>query len=211
MKKVVRTLANNSQYLVIALGAVMALGLILSGLTTDDPRWMGWSLSRLGEGFTLSSSFFNGAILIAAAILWRIGAMLSKNLKTLKNREASIMSRVAFYGLSICMVGVAMLPNDIYHAEHLFFARGLLVIFGIYMVAFPMTLPKIGRKAQIVAYGMPILAIIMTIRNYITRTMPFVLYEIIFGVVAVIWLFLFCYLIELRVIDQAKPDRSLHR
>lgn len=198
-------LLSNLPFLVGVLGILFIVGVLIAATTTNNSQWLHWSYSALGEGRTLSSSVFNGMLLMAAVLVWRIGDRLAYLLVKLHNQEASRLSHVALRGLAVCIIGIAVLPNDIYHSEHLIFARALIVIFTLYTLILPMTLTELRRRERLLSYTMPTLAILLSIRGYAERAVPFVLFETIFAFCAFVWFFMFCTLIQRR------DDRSTCR
>lgn len=184
--------------LVGCLAGILAIGVALAALTTSDERWIGWSFSRLGEGRTLSSSLFNGSLLVATIIMWRIADVLSRGLSVLRNDDAARLTRWSLRAIAVCLIGVALFPNDTNHHEHLLFARGMIVLFTLYALILPTTITHMSRRGRALAYMMPALAIILTFRGYIQRTIPFVLFETLLSGVVFCWFFAFCWLVQRR-------------
>lgn len=185
--------------LVWCLVCVLCAGVALAAIATTDERWLGWSFSRLGEGKTLSSSLFNGSLLISTIVMWRIADVLSRQLATLRNHDAARLTKAALRAIAVCFIGVALFPNDTNHGEHLLFARGMIVLFTLYTLILPITFAHVSRHGRALAYTMPLLAIIITFRGFIQREMPFVLFEILLGMVVFCWFFAFCWLVQRRV------------
>ncbi len=182
--------------LVWCLLGIFVGGVILAAATTPDNRWIGWSFSRLGEGKTLSSSIFNGSLLLATIVLWSITDVLSRGLGTLHSLDAARLTKVSLRAIAVCLTGVALFPNDTSHDEHLLFAHGIIVLFTLYALILPVTLANVSRRGRILAYTMPLLAIIISFRGFIKRAMPFVMVEVLIGAVAFCWFFMFCWFVQ---------------
>lgn len=177
---------------------VVCGGIVLAALLASDDRWVGWSFSRLGEAGAPSSYPFNLSLLLAAGLVWRISTLLAQDFKQLKVFSAAKMTSYSFKALAICLAGVALFPNDTQHAMHLFFSRCLVVVFVLYAIALPHSIPYLSKRGKIISYGAPILAIILSLQGFFYKDISFVLFEVLLGALALGWIYVLCQLVSKR-------------
>ena len=92
-KELVLRFYKRNQLQVLCALYIMSLfcGVALSMLLSDDPRWTGWSLSRLGEASVnrISAIFFNSGVFMAGLILMAIGTTVRHNCLQIDQRSAA--------------------------------------------------------------------------------------------------------------------------
>ena len=70
------TWPRSSFQMTLLLVGIAVVGIGTSMLLTDDPRWLQWHLSRLGEGGHISSGIFNLTLCLVALLFVVIGERL---------------------------------------------------------------------------------------------------------------------------------------
>lgn len=196
-KELVLRFYKRNQLQVLCALYIMSLfcGVALSMLLSDDPRWTGWSLSRLGEASVnrISAIFFNSGVFMAGLILMAIGATVRHNcLQIDQHSAAKIVTTLMVILMPICMFGVAFCPNDTMHGAHFVFSRGIVFGMVILMVLFPLSLQHINRRERVISFSFPIFATILAAQGYILKNSWFVIIEVILGFAAAAWLFVMC-------------------
>lgn len=206
MKQLLKT--DSSLQVLAKFGVVISLGLLATLLLPHNPEWVNWSYSALGEGSSFSARIMNLTFLISAVLLFKLGQILSMQLKTLEDTDAAKITRLVFTVSSVCMVGIALFPNDSHHDLHLLFARSLTVVFVLYTLILPTVIDNLSRKKKIIAFLSPLFAVILAFRGMIARSMPFVVFETIFIILVVGWLIAFCYIMQ-KAYNQKLSTSSL--
>jgi hypothetical protein cdiviTM7_00788 len=181
----------------VILVSSVAVSIILS----DDPHWTGWSLSRLGETSTnrQSALAFNTGVFASGLILTAIGICMTRSYAKLQQSRTAKLSAWLMITLSVCMVGVALCPNDTMHAAHFVFSRGIIVAMVLMMLTLPSSLNYLTQRERLLSFGFPIFAAILAAQGYILRSFWFVIIEAILGLLAAIWLFIVCRHIDKRL------------
>ena len=61
--------------------AILTFGVLVAATLSDDSRWMGWSLSRLGETVVNrhSALAFNAGVFMSSLVLIMIGVIHNEN------------------------------------------------------------------------------------------------------------------------------------
>lgn len=196
-KELVLRFYKRNQLQVLCALYIMSLfcGVALSMLLSDDPRWTGWSLSRLGEASVnrISAIFFNSGVFMAGLILMAIGATVRHNCLQIDQHSAAKIATILMVILMpICMFGVALCPNDTMHGAHFVFSRCIVFGMVILMVLFPLSFQHINRRERVISFSFPIFATILAAQGYIFKNSWFVIIEIILGFAAATWLFVMC-------------------
>ena len=180
---------------------ILAFGVITSIVLSDDSHWTGWSLSRLGETSTnrQSALAFNAGVFASGLILTAIGIYMTKSYAKLQQSRTAKLSAWLMITLSVCMIGVALCPNDTMHAAHFVFSRGIIVAMVLMMLTLPSSLNYLTQRERLLSFGFPIFAAILAAQGYILRSFWFVIIEAILGLLAAIWLFIVCRHIDKRL------------
>ena len=192
---------NRLQVLCALYVVILTSGVMISIMLSDDPRWTGWSLSRLGETSTnrQSSLAFNTGVFASGLILTAIGICMTRSYAKLQQPRTAKLSAWLMITLSVCMVGVALCPNDTMHAAHFVFSRGIIVAMVLMMLTLPSSLNYLTQRERLLSFGFPIFAAILAAQGYILRSFWFVIIEAILGLLAAIWLFIVCRHIDKRL------------
>lgn len=192
---------NRLQVLSALYVVILAFGVITSIVLSDDPRWTSWSLSRLGETSTnrQSALAFNTGVFVSGLILTAIGIYMTQSYAKLQQSRTAKLSAWLMITLSVCMIGVALCPNDTMHAAHFVFSRGIIVAMVLMMLTLPSSLNYLTQRERLLSFGFPIFAAILAAQGYILRSFWFVIIEAILGLLAAIWLFIVCRHIDKRL------------
>ena len=120
---------NHLQVLCALYTVILVSSVAVSIILSDDPRWTGWSLSRLGEASTnrQSALAFNTGVFASGLILTAIGICMTRSYAKLQQSRTAKLSAWLMITLSVCMIGVALCPNDTMHAAHFVFSRGIVI------------------------------------------------------------------------------------
>ena len=180
---------------------ILTSGVIISIVLSDDSHWTSWSLSRLGETSTnrQSALAFNAGVFASGLILTAIGICTTRSYAKLQQSRTAKLSAWLMITLSVCMVGVALCPNDTMHAAHFVFSRGIIVAMVLMMLTLPSSLNYLTQRERLLSFGFPIFAAILAAQGYILRSFWFVIIEAILGLLAAIWLFIVCRHIDKRL------------
>ena len=192
---------NRLQVLCTLYVVILAFGVITSIVLSDDSHWTNWSLSRLGETSTnrQSALSFNTGVFASGLILTAIGICMTRSYAKLQQSRTAKLSAWLMITLSVCMIGVALCPNDTMHAAHFVFSRGIIVAMVLLMLTLPSSLNYLTQRERLLSFGFPIFAAILAAQGYILRSFWFVIIEAILGLLAAIWLFIVCRHIDKRL------------
>lgn len=174
---------------------------MISIVLSDDSHWTSWSLSRLGETSTnrQSALAFNTGVFASGLILTAIGICMTQSYAKLQQSRTAKLSAWLMITLSVCMIGVALCPNDTMHAAHFVFSRGIIVAMVLMMLTLPSSLNYLTQRERLLSFGFPIFAAILAAQGYILRSFWFVIIEAVLGLLAAIWLFIVCRHIDKRL------------
>ncbi len=194
---------NRLQALCILNGVVLAIGLIFAVILSDDTRWTNWSLSRLGETTSnrLSAFSFNSGVFLSGLIMATIGFFMNRSYLKLGQIRSARISGWILSLFAICMIGVALCPNDTMHAAHFVFSRGIVILMVLLMFILPSSLSYLTHRERLMSFGFPIFAAILTTQGYAMGKFWFVIVEVLLGIFSTAWLFLVCRRIELKLSD----------
>ena len=194
---------NRLQLLCIVIAVILSVGLVSAILLSDDTRWTNWSLSRLGETSSnrLSAFLFNTAVFLASLLMMLISFFMKRGYVKLGQLRPTKVSGWGFALLSVCMMGVALCPNDIMHAAHFVFSRSIVILMVVLMFALPSSLGCLTRRERLLSFSFPVFASLMAAQGYIMGKFWFVIVEVLLGVFAMIWLFFICRQLDLKLAD----------
>ncbi|MDR0397932.1 MAG: hypothetical protein LBH36_01995 [Candidatus Nomurabacteria bacterium] len=162
VKNLVSNWRLSSYKLTYVLIAVMACGLVLSMFLTEDPRWMEWHLSRLGEGMALSSAIFNFSITIGALLLAIIAMLIADDIcaasKTKQAERGARILRDILLIVAVCWLGVGCFPFDRFPIIHNCFGYGEFFLLGGAMLALHSLYSGFSKRT----YSLGIAAVLVT-------------------------------------------------
>lgn len=191
------SLRPNCLHLAYLFFGTMLLGAFLSGLLTTDTRWMSWHFSRLGEGGTMSALIFNLTLFISAMMIGALGLALADAISRLSAvkgvnlHRAKLVIGSSFGIITVCLVGLAMLPFDAFPVLHNIFGYSMLITLLSLCVATPSFLPIFSRKFYVYSYGVIPLATLsyvpfLVMGSITLLTVELIMYTCLYG-----WLLLF--------------------
>ncbi len=194
---------NRLQALCILNGVVLAVGLVVAMLFSDDTRWTNWSLSRLGETTSnrLSAFSFNSGVFLSGLIMATIGFFMNRGYIKLGQIRSARISGWILSLFAICMIGVALCPNDTMHAAHFVFSRSIVILMVLLMFLLPSSLSYLTHRERISSFSFPIFATIIAAQGYAMGKFWFVIVEVLLGIFATMWLVLVCRRMELKLSD----------
>ena len=194
---------NRLQVLCIFYAIIISVGVTLAILLSDDPRWMNWSLSRLGETSTnrLSALSFNAGVFLSSLVMVAIGVFMTRSYSQLGQRRSAQASGWLVASLTICMLGVALCPNDTMHAAHFFFSRGVVILMVVLMFVLPSSLSYLTHRERLLSFSFPVFAALLAMQGYLMGRFWFVIIEVFLGIFAMVWLFLVCRRIDIKLAD----------
>ena len=192
---------NRLQVLCELYVVILTSGVMISIVLSDDSHWTSWSLSRLGATSTnrQSALAFNAGVFASGLVLTTIGICMTRSYAKLQQSRTAKLSAWLMITLSVCMIGVALCPNDTMHAAHFVFSRGIIVAMVLMMLTLPSSLNYLTQRERLLSFGFPIFAAILAAQGYILRSFWFVIIEAILGLLAAIWLFIVCRHIDKRL------------
>lgn len=194
---------NRLQVLCIFYAIIISVGVTLAILLSDDPRWMNWSLSRLGETSTnrLSALSFNAGVFLSSLVMVAIGVFMNRSYSQLGQRRSAQASGWLVASLTICMLGVALCPNDTMHVAHFFFSRGVVILMVMLMFVLPSSLSYLTYRERLLSFSFPVFAALLAMQGYLMGRFWFVIIEVFLGIFAMVWLFLVCRRIDIKLAD----------
>ena len=195
---------NRLQILCVLYTAILTFGVLVAATLSDDSRWMGWSLSRLGETVVNrhSALAFNAGVFMSSLVLIMIGVGMSKGYVKLRQLRTAKVSVWLITLLAICMIGVALCPNDSMHAAHFIFSRGVVITMVVMMLVLPSSLSYLTRRERMLSFSFPIFTAALAMQGYILKSFWFVIIEAVLGFFAAAWLFAVCRHLDMRLQEQ---------
>ncbi|MGQ2914735.1 MAG: DUF998 domain-containing protein [Microbacterium aurantiacum] len=177
---------NLSQRISTLAIAVLVAGVALAILTTRDHLWWQLHFSQLGTFGDFSSSSFNGAVIIAGALLVLYAVFLAADLSHVMTIRASRGLRWAIASAGLHLTVVGLIPIPVSMDMHDRAAAGLALSF-LAMFAFALGLRKVSLRFRLgTAIGVLIIASGMVL--LILQVITLAAYEAMaFGIVG-IWL-----------------------
>ena len=197
---------NRLQILCVLYTAILTFGVLVAVVLSDDSRWMRWSLSRLGETVVNrhSALAFNAGVFMSSLVLIAIGTGMSRGYAKLQQLRTAKLSAWLANLLAVCMIGVALCPNDSMHAAHFIFSRGVVITMVVMMLILPSSLSYLTRRQRMLSFSFPFFMALLAAQVYVLRSFWFVIVEVILGLFAAAWLFAVCRHLDLRL--QAQSD-----
>ncbi|WEV76003.1 ABC transporter permease [Bifidobacterium sp. ESL0800] len=147
-------------------------GVSVAGLTTDDPNWYTNNFSQLGDRTTFAARMFNSTLILAGICIiivsyfaiselvtsyrqrreWHQeqGPLRSSRIKHYKARLICLSAMLAFSGLAFIGIGTfRYTPHPILHNV---FARGIVCVMGLLLLALPWLAPQLSVAIYAAGY-----------------------------------------------------------
>ncbi|PRA83072.1 DUF998 domain-containing protein [Microbacterium sp. MYb66] len=187
------------QLLATVLALFLVLGVLASMLTASDPQWWKENLSALGMTDDLSARTFNLTLIVAGILVTTLARYATKGIPTTQPRGvASVRTCLIIVGIFLALVGV--FPVDQYFALHTGVASGMVVAYGVLVVALRRWVPGVSRTFLLLGYVFILLILLLAVFfavGYYTLTAV----ELVAGTVVFTWIILF-----IRTADALKQD-----
>ena len=142
-----------SFYYAILLISVCVIGLAASMLLAPDTRWVGWHLSRLGEGSQLSAAIFNATLCIEAIIFTLMAMQLRRELWARGLRGKAYLVQAVMTLTALCWIGIACFPFDRFVFVHRLFGYGQTVLLGMLCLGIASLGHYFSRRTYYVGIG----------------------------------------------------------
>ena len=177
------------QLLAVVLAAFLVFGVLASMLTASDPNWWKDNLSALGMSSNVSAFAFNITIIVAGFLVTTLARYSTRGIPTTHPKGiARVRLTLIVVGVFLGMVG--LFPVDQFFALHTGVASGMVVAYGVLVVALPRWIPSMPRA--FVALGWLFLAVTLLLAvfffiGYYTLTAV----ELVAGILVFTWIVLF--------------------
>ncbi len=177
------------QLLAVVLAAFLVFGVLASMLTASDPNWWKDNLSALGMSSNVSAFAFNITIIVAGFLVTTLARYSTRGIPTTHPKGiARVRLTLIVVGVFLGMVG--LFPVDQFFALHTGVASGMVVAYGVLVIALPRWIPSMPRA--FVALGWLFLAVTLLLAvfffiGYYTLTAV----ELVAGILVFTWIVLF--------------------
>lgn len=149
---------------VLSASGVLCAGILAATLTTADPRWWLSCFSRLGAMNDVSSTFFNGGLVLTGAVIALSARPVLIGLRATPSAgfraRRTVPMLIVALGLSLILIGVLPLSFNVFAHERaanaaLASSAGLLLMHRLHLRGLSRTLDRIANAAvMILAVGM---------------------------------------------------------
>jgi hypothetical protein len=140
-------------------------------------------------------------VFLSGLIMATIGFFMNRGYLKLGQIRSARISGWILSLFAICMIGVALCPNDTMHAAHFVFSRGIVILMVLLMFLLPSSLSYLTHRERISSFSFPIFAAIIAAQGYAMGKFWFVIVEVLLGIFATMWLVLVCRRMELKLLD----------
>lgn len=170
-----------------------ALGLGLSIRLTQDPRWVEWHLSRLGEGGHLSSAIFNYSLAIAALVLSLLVIRLARDFEDKEPKSTNKLFQTFGLIIAACWLGVAAFPFDQFPITHNFFGYGMFTTVTILLLGIAKIMPCVSKRTIVISISTATILTALLILAHTTRVIDLVVVELTGQILFLAWLLSLSY------------------
>lgn len=124
----------------------MAMSVLASMSTTQDPSWWVYHFSQLGTFGDTSAGFFNLALIIAGFFVTTFALYLHRDLTTLVQRRvlrfawSPKLVSIVFVVMGLMLAGVGIFPLQVSKTLHNFSAAGMSIAFVVLLISSPIVL-----------------------------------------------------------------------
>jgi hypothetical membrane protein len=177
------------QLLAVVLAVFLVFGVLASMLTASDPDWWKDNLSALGMSSNVSAFAFNITIIVAGFLVTTLARYSTRGIPTTHPKGiARVRLTLIVVGVFLGMVG--LFPVDQFFGLHTGVASGMVVAYGVLVIALPRWIPSMPRA--FVALGWLFLAVTLLLAvfffiGYYTLTAV----ELVAGILVFTWIVLF--------------------
>lgn len=197
------------------LALFLAMGVLSSMLTAEDPLWWQKNLSALGMGEGISGFAFNFTLIVAGFIVTIVASFATKQLeiaaseKSAKSRRRVMLLQGGLVLMGILLACVGLFPVDENMAVHNSVASGMLTVYAALIIGMKYFVPAISRAFLVLGFvflGVIVVAAVAFLRGYYNLTAT----ELIAAFLIFAWLIILIR--QLGAIDADRLDeaRALH-
>jgi hypothetical membrane protein len=177
------------QLLAMVLAVFLVFGVVASMLTASDPNWWKDNLSALGMSSNVSAFAFNITIIVAGFLVTTLARYSTRGIPT-ANPKGVGRVRVSLIVVGVLLGLVGVFPVDRFFALHTGVASGMVVAFGVLVIALPRWIT--GMPRPFIVLGWLFLAITLLLAvfffiGYYTLTAV----ELVAGILVFTWIVLF--------------------
>ncbi|GAA1762234.1 DUF998 domain-containing protein [Agromyces humatus] len=139
--------------------AFMAISVLTSIATAQDPAWWEYHFSQLGTAGDFSSSLFNLALIVAGFFVTTFALYLDRDLTALVERgvlehpTAPRTISVTFVVMGLMLAGVGVFPLHVSMPLHNLCASGMAIAFSVMVLGSPHILAGLPRRFFIFCIG----------------------------------------------------------
>ncbi|WP_426322591.1 DUF998 domain-containing protein [Microbacterium sp. E-13] len=177
------------QLLAVVLAVFLVFGVLASMLTASDPDWWKDNLSALGMSSNVSAFAFNITIIVAGFLVTTLARYSTRGIPT-TNPKGVGRVRVSLIVVGVFLAMVGVFPVDRFFALHTGVASGMVVAFGVLVIALPRWIT--GMPRPFILLGWLFLAVTLVLAvfffiGYYTLTAV----ELVAGILVFTWIVLF--------------------
>lgn len=197
------------------LAAFLVTGMMVSALSSPDPHWWQHHFSFLGAASGDAGVTFNLTLLLAGLSFATIGDFLGHDLQvwaeaTGQRRGKVRAVRIAMVVLGILLVLVALIPVNVDKLWHDAAAQGIVVVFGIVLIAFPIMFRRLPGSFQGVTVTVMALLVVVVVLWKPIRYLNTTAFEMGAATIVFVWLLLFVRSVTAAVQSLPESSRSEH-
>ena len=176
--------------------AFMAISVLTSIATAQDPAWWEYHFSQLGTAGDFSSSLFNLALIVAGFFVTTFALYLNRDLTTLVERgvlqhpTAPRTISVIFIIMGLMLAGVGAFPVNVSMPLHNLCATGMAIAFSVMVLGSPRILAGLPRRFFVFCIGTFVVLIgsfllFEPVGYYNLTALELIAFSIIFGWISV--------------------------
>ncbi len=177
------------QLLAVVLAVFLVFGVLASMLTASDPDWWKDNLSALGMSSNVSALAFNITIIVAGFLVTTLARYSTRGIPT-TNPKGVGRVRVSLIVVGVFLAMVGVFPVDRFFALHTGVASGMVVAFGVLVIALPRWITGMPRPFVLLGWlflGVTLLLAVFFFIGYYTLTAV----ELVAGILVFTWIVLF--------------------
>ncbi|MCC2032555.1 hypothetical protein [Microbacterium allomyrinae] len=177
------------QLLATVLAVFLVFGVVSSMLTASDPNWWKDNLSALGMSSNVSAFAFNITIIVAGFLVTTLARYSTRGIPT-DNPVGVGRVRITLIVVGVFLGMVGLFPVDRFFALHTGVASGMVVAFGVLVIALPRWITGMPRPFVVVGWLFLAVTLVLSLlfaTGYYTLTAV----ELVAGILVFTWIVLF--------------------
>lgn len=177
------------QLLASVLAVFLVLGVLASMLTASDPTWWKDNLSALGMTTNVSALAFNLTLIVAGFLVTTLARYATRGIPT-SNPVGIGRVRVCLVVVGVFLALVGVFPVNLFFAIHTGVASGMVVAYGVLVIALPRWITGMPRAFVLVGWlflAITLLLAVFFFVGYYTLTAV----ELVAGILVFTWIILF--------------------